>query len=299
MITNITVAQPQSTMTGGGGILGALGLNLGNAVVNAGIQQGQNAMNSRRSYKYGIKGMKEQLRMETAEMPYRIKMQQDAQKEMWDYTNYENQMEHIKNAGLNPGLLYGIGGGGGQTVGAGAPGVSANAPSGGNQGSGMGISMQEVVQTRLMEAQAKKIEAETENLQQGTKKTWQETHKLEMDNLIQEISQNVDKDGKNTEGNIHNSAAVTQMKQQIEESAKRIELLRQQGLTEKELQEKINNETKLLQNEIDWQALEITGENTGSVIEKVMKIIVGMITGAKGLKGTPAKAPAKAPAKKQ
>ena len=28
-------------------------------------------------------------------------------------TNYENQKQHIKNAGLNPALMYGMGGGGG------------------------------------------------------------------------------------------------------------------------------------------------------------------------------------------
>ena len=39
------------------------------------------------------------------------------QKEMWDYTNYENQVEHMKNAGLNVGLMYGGSGGGGATTG--------------------------------------------------------------------------------------------------------------------------------------------------------------------------------------
>ena len=37
-------------------------------------------------------------------------------KEMWDYTNYENQVKHLKEAGLNPALLYGQGGGGGSVV---------------------------------------------------------------------------------------------------------------------------------------------------------------------------------------
>ena len=29
-------------------------------------------------------------------------------KEMWDYTNYENQKKHLEAAGLNPALLYGL-----------------------------------------------------------------------------------------------------------------------------------------------------------------------------------------------
>lgn len=42
-------------------------------------------------------------------------------KQMWDYTNYENQVQHLKNAGLNVGLMYGKSGGGGASAeGAGA-----------------------------------------------------------------------------------------------------------------------------------------------------------------------------------
>ena len=37
-------------------------------------------------------------------------------KEMWDYTNYENQVKHLKTAGLNPALLYGNGGSGGSAT---------------------------------------------------------------------------------------------------------------------------------------------------------------------------------------
>ena len=40
-------------------------------------------------------------------------------KEMWDYTNYENQKEHLEAAGLNPALLYGSGCGGGDYAGGG------------------------------------------------------------------------------------------------------------------------------------------------------------------------------------
>lgn len=43
-------------------------------------------------------------------------------KEMWDYTNYENQMKHIINAGLNPALMYGSAGASGTTSGAGTAG---------------------------------------------------------------------------------------------------------------------------------------------------------------------------------
>ena len=34
---------------------------------------------------------------------------QERNKELWDYTNYENQKKHMKAAGLNPALMYGMG----------------------------------------------------------------------------------------------------------------------------------------------------------------------------------------------
>lgn len=52
------------------------------------------------------------------------KYSQGLAKEYWDYTNWENQVSHLKNAGLNPALMYGGGGTGGQTGGGKAEGVS-------------------------------------------------------------------------------------------------------------------------------------------------------------------------------
>lgn len=52
------------------------------------------------------------------------KYSQELAKEYWNYTNWENQVTHLKNAGLNPALMYGGGGSGGQTGGGKAEGVS-------------------------------------------------------------------------------------------------------------------------------------------------------------------------------
>ncbi|UCS96045.1 MAG: DNA pilot protein [Microviridae sp.] len=46
-------------------------------------------------------------------------------KDMWDYTNYENQLKHMKQAGLSPGLMYG-GAGAGVTSSQGGHGGSPN-----------------------------------------------------------------------------------------------------------------------------------------------------------------------------
>lgn len=85
---------------------------------------------------------------------------QQLQKEMWDYTNYENQVKHLKAAGLNPALVYGMGGGGGSTAG------SAQTAGVGNPGTtavGMGLEAAQLFSNiRLTNAEASKAEAEAE-----------------------------------------------------------------------------------------------------------------------------------------
>ena len=98
--------------------------------------------------------------------------------QMWDYTNYENQVKHLEAAGLNPALLYGQGGGGGATAAGGAvgngQGTAGQAPSGGSpqaiksqliEGTGMGI------QLGLMEAQKNAIEAKAKKDTADAEKT--------------------------------------------------------------------------------------------------------------------------------
>lgn len=79
-------------------------------------------------------------------------------KAMWDYTNYENQVKHMENAGLNVGLMYGQGGGGGSTT--------ASTGSGGSAGIapqyalGLGLDPLSLAQVELIKAQTKKLEVE-------------------------------------------------------------------------------------------------------------------------------------------
>ena len=66
------------------------------------------------------KAMKEQLKYNKEIMALQNQYQQQAAeksqqyaKDYWDYTNTENQVAHLKNAGLNVGLMYGQSGAGG------------------------------------------------------------------------------------------------------------------------------------------------------------------------------------------
>lgn len=89
---------------------------------------------------------------------------QQLSKDMWDYTNYENQVKHMKNANLNPALMYGSAGGGGSTSGGNMQGVSAITP----MGLQVGLQAQQTqAQTDLIRAQTEKVQSDT-NLQNMT-----------------------------------------------------------------------------------------------------------------------------------
>lgn len=90
-------------------------------------------------------------------------------KELWDYTNYENQVEHLKNAGLNIGLMYGNAGQGGTTAGAGnQQGVSQPTDRSvemGYKGQEMGLQLANMMsQIKLNESQAEKNSAEANKI---------------------------------------------------------------------------------------------------------------------------------------
>lgn len=116
-------------------------------------------------------------------------------KEMWDYTNYENQKKHLEAAGLNPALLYGSSGGGGSAAGGGAA-AGVGLPT--STGVGMGIQWEQMeAQKELAKAEAAKTNAEaaklmttdTENVKSETEKNKQEIEesKKRIEHLISQI----------------------------------------------------------------------------------------------------------------
>lgn len=92
----------------------------------------------------------------------------DLAKNYWDYTNYENSMKHLKEAGLNPALFYAKGGQGGATGGGQAQGVglpSTTPTMARIQAQGMGAQLQNVLsQVELNKATAEKTKAEAEKI---------------------------------------------------------------------------------------------------------------------------------------
>ena len=83
----------------------------------------QKAMREQEAYNKRIMALQNQYQQQAA-----AQSQQYA-KDYWDYTNAENQVRHLKNAGLNIGLMYGQSGAGGMGASGGARQFSQQAKS--------------------------------------------------------------------------------------------------------------------------------------------------------------------------
>ena len=120
----------------------------------------QRAMREQEAYNKRIMALQNQYQQQAA-----AQSQQYA-KDYWDYTNAENQVQHLKNAGLNIGLMYGQSGAGGMGASGGAHQAAPEQPQGNPVG--MALQAQQIEQQRRMtdaqislaEAQAKKAGAE-------------------------------------------------------------------------------------------------------------------------------------------
>ena len=123
-----------------------------------------------------ILGRKQQNNDQREMMELQAKLnQQQAQynqglaKDMWNYTSYPNQVRNMEAAGLNPALLYGMGGQGGSTAGAGQAGSVGLSDAKGMQTGiaiqGMGLELANLAsQVELNKSQAEKNRAEAEEV---------------------------------------------------------------------------------------------------------------------------------------
>lgn len=129
---------------------GAMGLMLGNA-------------NDNRQYDQQARLQRLQMQGQKEMTDYNYQKQL----EMWNATGYGAQVKQLNAAGLNPALLYGKGGGGGQTANISGGNVSGGqAPQGGHEAidvAQMGIQLQlQQAQVEVMKSQANKNNVEAE-----------------------------------------------------------------------------------------------------------------------------------------
>ena len=122
------------------------------------------AMNEQWKYNKNIMALQNQYQQQAA-----AQSQQYA-KDYWDYTNAENQVRHLKDAGLNIGLMYGQSGAGGMGASGGAHQSAPDQPQGNPVG--MALQVQQIEQQRRMndaqialaEAQAEKTKVEASKI---------------------------------------------------------------------------------------------------------------------------------------
>lgn len=141
----------------------------------------QKAMRKQEAYNKRIMALQNQYNQQAAERG------QQYAKEYWDYTNAENQKQHLINAGLNPALMYGQSGAGGM----GASGGSRQEGVDQAQGNpiGMALQIQQMEQQRRLQdaqitatyAQANKDNAAAKEHEQNVKESIQN-----VENLIKE-----------------------------------------------------------------------------------------------------------------
>lgn len=123
------------------------------------------------------KAMEEQMKYNKEIMAIQNQYQQQAAaqsqqyaKNFWDYTNAENQIRHLKDAGLNVALMYGQSGAGGMGASGGAKQASPEQPQGNPVA--MALQTQQIEQQRRMndaqialaEAQARKADEEANKI---------------------------------------------------------------------------------------------------------------------------------------
>lgn len=118
------------------GLLGSIGMGL------AGSLFGRIAQ--RKAQEQQFNNEKEMMGLQYQYNEMMAKNNQQRAKEMWDYTNLENQVKHARNAGLSIGLMYGGGGNSGTTSGGSGSGVSgggSQAVQAGLQAKAMGLQL--------------------------------------------------------------------------------------------------------------------------------------------------------------
>lgn len=180
---------------------------------------------------------------------------------MWENTGYGAQVDQLKRAGLNPGLLYGMGGSaGGSTAQAPASGGGASAgtaqASSGNLGMG--------IQLGLMEAQRKNIEADTaKKLAETAKTSGADTANVEQDTINKKAGEALTR--------VQTEIAQVQAsvaRQTILDQMKAIENAATKGTAEIV---QLHNQNAITATTMEDQVLKIKAEAIGAVVENALK----------------------------
>jgi len=135
--------------------IGTLGMQAASGVIGAGMGIALGNYNDKRQVKQQQRLQDIQIQGQRQMMDYSMQKQL----QMWKATSYPAQLEMMKQAGINPALMYGMSGGGGTTTGSPSGNVSGGTA---NQNPGeIQQSLGMAMQLQLLKAQKDNIEADT------------------------------------------------------------------------------------------------------------------------------------------
>lgn len=212
-----------SSLTGltTGGISQALGLSW----------SPKKAMEEQLKYNKNIMALQNQYQQQAAQQS------QQYAKEYWDYTNAENQAQHLKNAGLNIGLMYGQSGAGGMGASGGARQESPEQP----QGNPIGMALQ----TQQIEQQRRMTDAQIKLTEAQAKKAEEEAQKIkgvDTEKVIQEIKTMIQQEGwYKTDADLR-VQLKTESIERVKEIQENVELIKKEQFTEEQKAQKFYQE---------------------------------------------------------
>lgn len=226
-----------------------------------------------------------------------LDIQNKAALQMWEDTGYAAQKDQMKRAEINPALMYGMGGGGGQTTGTESASVSApSAPAGSGRETEemLGMGIQAAAQTALLQAQKKNLDAQTNKLNQDTVTGKVQQEGMEYDNVIKDLITNRDKDGNlitdpaNDKDRVGFKDKVASLERNVAETVYKVDenkrqelmndpaikkvqeeiaLLQKKGVSETQIAENLEKEGKIKDLELSWGEAGLTRESLTKFIQ--------------------------------
>lgn len=266
--------------------------NIGANAANTAIGAGMGILLGKQQDKRQYEQQKKLQALQISGQEHLMGVAQRNQLQMWKDTNYRPQMEQLEKAGLNPGLIYGMNGGGGVTTGSSSGQVSGgNATGHSGEPQAMALGM---LQAQNIKAQTDNINADTKLKKSGTLKTNEEKTKLELENVINDLFTNRDIEGnlipdeahdkdraafKEKAQEIKKTEAETKFKidenkrqelinnPEIQKIQAQIDLMKQQGMTQEATTENLKKEGQIKQIEIEWSKMGLTRESLTKFIQ--------------------------------
>lgn len=145
----------------------AIGQAAGSAAATGGIGMGFQRLGSRYDRRMAEKLQRQQMGIQMEGEKHMSNFQKQQEFEMWQKTGPQGMKKELKAAGLNPALMYGMGGSAGQTVGGGVPAVQGGSGTyidTAGAAAGMGIQgIRTMAELQILKAQKENIEADTKN----------------------------------------------------------------------------------------------------------------------------------------